>query len=184
MHGYHAWHHIILCLLICVSISLYLTNMRSAHVIELVFQYHILQPFHNTSHHNRVHIQLFDRWRPLQWCASPLAIHPQIKWCTRAQCPPHVWQTCWRRGGGAWMSCLTLHLILFNGQFMSSYSVCFKATHVHLHTHVINHSHDAAVCTRHRVHTQPSCTQSHTPWCWKLGAHTVGELVAGSRLSG
>ena len=92
-------------------------------------------------------------------------------------------------GGGGWVSRLTLHLIVFGnlcikGQFMFSYSMYFKATHVHLHTHVIKHSHDAARCTHHRVHTQPSCTQSHTPWCWKLGAHTVGELVAGSRLLG
>ena len=93
---------------------------------------------------------VFDRWQQWLWCASPFAMHPQINRCPRAQCPPVAWQTGW---GGAWASCLTLHLTVFarvciNGQFMSSCSVCFKATYVHLHTHVIMHSHAA-------VHTQP-----------------------------
>ena len=116
-------------------------------------------------------------------------------------------------GGGAWamVSCFTLHLTVFasvciTGQFMSSYSVCFKATHVHLHTvasscawHMqcahamvleVGYSHrwqswwSAAVCwvcvarITGNIVRRKTCfgIASHTPLAW------VGRLVDGIRL--
>ena len=161
--------------------------MRSAHVIVLVFQDHILQLFHQ---HITTQPGAYPDFRLVAHYCNVVQAHLQCIHKSSGAPAHNVHQL---RGrlvlGGGWVSCLTLHVtvlasVRINGQFMSSYNMAFKATHVHLHTRVIKHSHDAAVCTRHRVHTQPSCTQSHTPWCWKLGAHTVGELVAGSRLLG
>ena len=79
---------------------------------------------------------------------------------------------------------------------MSSYSLCFKATSIHMHTHVCAHlcNHvckhartivcarvckHAAVCTHAavRAHAVVRTTCSvHTPWCWNLGARTVGRV--------
>ena len=68
--------------------------------------------------------------------------------------------------------------LCIDDHFMSSYGVCFKVTHLHLHTRVIKHSH-TAVCTCHRVHTQ---LHAHSRTRPGVGSWVHTLLVAGIRL--